>query len=147
MGSMLNIMAITTSDATFPGGGYTINNAQPTAGNNYASFNEAITALSSGAITGAVTFTVAPGSGPYSEKISIAPVIGASSTNRVTFNCNGVTMAYNTTDLNNRTAIILNGADFITIDSLNVDVSAGTYGWGIVLTGGADSNIIRKCII
>jgi Ig-like domain CHU_C associated/Secretion system C-terminal sorting domain/Periplasmic copper-binding protein (NosD) len=147
LNSILNVMAVSTSNTIFPGGGYTINSTLPTSGTNYTSFTDAVTALSSGAITGAVTFTVAPGSGPYNEKITIPAIAGASSTNRVTFNCNGRTMAYNTSDANNRCAIILNGADFVTIDSLVVDVSAGTYGWGILLTNGADSNIIRKCTI
>jgi parallel beta-helix repeat protein len=145
--AVLNVLAVTTSNNTFAGGAYTINNAQPTGGSNFNNFTDAVTAISSAAITGPVTFTVVSGSGPYNERIALTPVAGASSVNKVVFNCNGATMAYSTSDANNRTAITLNGADFITFDSLNVDVSAGTYGWGIVLMAGADSNVIRRCRI
>jgi hypothetical protein len=41
----------------------------------------------------------------------------------------------------------LNGADHIIIDSLVIDVSAGTYGWGVAITNQADSNTITKCTI
>ncbi len=57
------------------------------------------------------------------------------------------TVLHTTSTSANRTAIILDGAHHIIIDSLKVDVSGGTYGWGIVLTNGADNNIIRKCTV
>jgi hypothetical protein len=47
--------------------------------------------------------------------------------------------------------VTLNGADYVTIDSLNIDAtnggSPGTYGWGVLLTGQADNNRISNSTI
>jgi trimeric autotransporter adhesin len=128
------------------GGIFTINSAQVTGGTNFQSFNDAVNYIKCG-INSAVVFNVVPNSGPYAEQVTIPNIGGASTVNTITFNGNGTTLAYNTSDANNRTAIILNGAKHIIIDSLQVDVSAGSYGWGIVLMNKADSNIIRRCTI
>ena len=130
----------------FPAGVYTINSALPTSGSNFQSFTDAINALSCG-IAGPITFNVANGSGPYFEQITIPQIFGASATNRITFNGNGQTLSFNSTATASRAGITLNGADYITIDSLLIDGQAGTYGWGIHLYNGADFNIIRKCTI
>ena len=128
-------------------GAYTINNALPTGGNNFTSFSDAAAQLSCGGVSGPVVMTVASGSGPYNEQVTLLQIPGASATNTVTFKGNLSTLAHNTTDANTRTAFVLNGADHVTIDSLVIDVSAGTYGWGIGLTGRADSNRITNCQI
>jgi len=128
-------------------GNYTINNAQPTSSTNFQSFTEALNTISCAGVAGAITLNVTPGSGPYNERIIIPQIAGITSANKLTINGNGAILNYVTTDANNRAAIILNGADNIVIDSLNIDVSQGTYGWGIVLTAKADSNIIRNCTI
>jgi gliding motility-associated-like protein len=127
-------------------GTFTINSAQPTGGTNFQSFNDAVNYIKCG-INGPVVFNVAPNSGPYSEQVTLPAIGGASNVNTVTFNGNGATLTYTTSDANNRTAIILNGAAHIIFDSLNVDVSSGTYGWGILLINKADSNTIRRCTI
>jgi hypothetical protein len=134
--------------ALIAGGTYTINGALPTGGGNFATFAEAIDYIKCG-ISAPVVFNVATGSGPYTitTPLSLPKINGTSATNTITFNGNGESIIYNTSDANNRTAIVLNGADNIIIDSFTVDVSGGTYGWGIQLTNSADSNIIRKCTI
>jgi hypothetical protein len=128
------------------GGTYTIDNALPTGGGNFASFTEAVSYISCG-INAPVVFNVASGSGPYLERLEIDEIIGASATNTITFNGNGATLQYNSSTTETRTGIHLNGADHIIIDSLIIDGSAGTYAWGIALTNQADSNIIRKSTI
>ncbi|MBK9318592.1 MAG: hypothetical protein IPM91_07025 [Bacteroidetes bacterium] len=130
----------------FPGGTYTINSALPTGGGNYASFNDAVAAIQCG-IAGPVIFNFAPGSGPYVEQVIIPQIGGTSTTNTITFNGNGVSMIAASANTNQREAILLNGADHITIDSILIDVSGGTYGWGIRLTNSADSNVISNCQI
>jgi gliding motility-associated-like protein len=127
-------------------GVFTINSSQQTGGNNFQSFNDAVNFIRCG-ISGPVVFNVAPNSGPYAEQVTIPNIAGSSTINTITFNGNGATLAWNTSDGNNRTGIILNGAKHLIIDSLNIDVSAGSYGWGIVLMNKADSNIIRRCTI
>jgi metal-sulfur cluster biosynthetic enzyme len=127
-------------------GNFTINSSLSTGGTNFQTFTDAVNYMSCG-INGPVKFTVAPGSGPYDEQIVIPQISGASATNTITFKGNLATLSFNSTVTTNRAGIILNGADFIIIDSLIVDASAGTYGWGIVLTNQADSNIISNSTI
>jgi hypothetical protein len=113
--------------------------------NNFTTFGAAVTRLSSCGISAPVTFTVATGT--YIEQVTIPQIAGASATNTVTFLGNGATIQFNSTNTNARAGILLNGADNIVIDSLIINGSAGTYCWGVVLTGKADNNIIRKCTI
>jgi hypothetical protein len=136
-----------TANPAFPSGTYTINKAVATGGGNYASFADAVAAISSCGIAGPVTFNVAPNSGPYNEQVVIGQVLNTSTTNTVTFNGNGNSLVYNSTTSANRAGILLNGSDHIIFDSLIVTGSSGTYAWGIVLTNQADSNIVRKCTI
>lgn len=127
-------------------GVFTINSAQPTGGTNFQTFNDAVNFIKCG-INGPVVFNVVTNSGPYAEQVTLPFIGGSSAVNTITFNGNGATLLYNTSDANNRSAIILNGAKHIIVDSLQVDVSGGSYGWGILLTNKADSNIIRRCAV
>ena len=126
-------------------GVYTINNAQPTGGNNFQSFTDAVNALQCG-VSGPVVFNVEPGSGPYNEQITIPSISGVSAVNTVTFNGNNTTIQAtpNTTD---RHIIRLNGADRVIIKKLNINSLATDFGWGVHLTNGANNNIIDSCII
>ena len=88
--------------------------------------------------------------GPYTEQLLLTNVAGVSATNRVVFNGNGRTIQFGAGTSAQRAVITLNGTDFVTLDSLNVDAtvggtSTGTYGWGIQLVNSADNNIIRRC--
>ena len=96
-------------------------------------------------IAGPVVFNVATGT--YNEQVNIPQILNASSVNTVRFNGNGATLLSSPSVSTNRTGITLNGADFVTIDSLTINVSGGTYGWGILLTNTADSNRITNCTI
>lgn len=130
-------------------GTYTINSALPTGAGNFASFNDALNFISCG-ISGPVIFNVNGTSGPYNEQLIIGPVPGASSTNTITFNGNGRTLQFLSTNTNERAVIKLNGADHFRFDSLTIKAlgSATTdYGFGVQLLNNADSNIIRKCNI
>lgn len=136
-------------NSLFPGGTYTINNAQPTAGTNFNSFNDAYAALRCG-IAGPVIFNVVTGSGPYNEQLIMGQVQGTSATNTVTFNGNGATISFLSTNTAERAVIKLNGTDHFIFDSLKVVVqgsSSTEYGFGFHLLNSADSNIIRKCDI
>ena len=66
-------------------GTYTINNAVATGGSNFASFVDATGALTAQGVSGAVTFLVLPGTGPYGGFAIGAPITGASASNRITF--------------------------------------------------------------
>lgn len=138
-----SIQVITPS---YLSGTFTINKNLPTGGGNFQTFTDAINAIQCG-INGPVVFNVVPGSGPYSERFTIPQITGASAINTLTFNGNGETLRYSSTDINNKSAIVLNGADHVILDSINIDISTSTYSWGVVLTNQADSNIIRNCTI
>ncbi len=137
---------LVTVPAAFPGGTYTINSAVTTGGINFQTINAAVAAISCG-IAGPVVFDVVPFSGPYNEQVSIPPIGGASPTNTVTFNGNGAILSYTSINTNARYGFLLNGADFITIDSFNIRPLGSTttnYGFGIQLINGADRNVISS---
>ena len=132
--------------ALYPGGTYTINNTAATGSGNFNSFADAISAIRCG-VSGSVTFNVAATATPYTEQITIPQINGASKANKITFNGNGAQINYTAPDAANRTAVIFDGADHVVFDNFTIDASAGTYGWGMVLTNRADSNSITNCII
>ena len=127
-------------------GTFTIDASQPTGGSNYASFADAIAALNCG-VSGPVEFNVVPSSGPYLEQVVIPEVTGVSTINTITFNGNGNELQYGATSSTDRDVVRLDGADHIIIDSLYINASTGTYGWGVHLINDADNNIIRNCLI
>jgi trimeric autotransporter adhesin len=130
-------------------GTFTINSAQPTGGTNFISYNAAYDYIKCG-INGPVIFNVVPGSGPYTEQLSMIAVPGASATNTVTFNGNGTTLQFLSTNTNERAVIKLNNTDHMRFDSLNITALGTTtteYGFGVQLINNADSNIFRNCRI
>jgi parallel beta-helix repeat protein len=129
----------------FPGGTYSINSAVATGGSNFQTFAAALSAISCG-IAGPIIFNVDAASGPYTEQISIPAITGTSSTNTITFNGNGRTLQF--APLTGARHIIqLNGADFVTINNLNIVSTALDFGWGVHLTNAANNNSITNCTI
>src|SRR5690606_6192605 len=120
------------TNPNLPGGTYTIGTS-----GNYPNFTAAVAAISCG-ISGPVVFNVLSGSGPFNEQIEIPQIVGSSATNTITFNGNGETITYSTTGTADNYIIRLNGADYITIDSLNVVSQSATNNFGIQLTNDAD---------
>ena len=119
-------------------GTFTINNAQPTAGTNFGSIAEAITALETSGICGPVVFNVAAGSGPYAGNLTIHDVLGTSATNTITFNGNGATIQDSALVL-----LTLEGAKYVTIDSFNFK-TLNVNGWGTLVSMGAQFDTIRN---
>lgn len=130
----------------FAGGTYTINSALPTGGGNYASFTDAIAAMSGCGILGPVVFNVDAASGPYTEQITIPAINNASATNTITFNGNGRTIQF--TPLTAARHIIkLDGADYVKIDNLHIVGLATDFDWGVHFINGADYDSITNCVI
>lgn len=130
-------------------GPYTINSAAPASATNFPSFAAALNALSCG-ITASVTFNVDPASGPYNEQLIITPVAGASASKTITFNGNGRTLSFLSTNTNQRAVIKLDGAKHFTFNDLIVTAegtSTTEYGYGFQLMNSADSNVINNCTI
>lgn len=142
--------AVTVVSPPIPGGTYTINKGQPTTwptGTNFNSFAAAYASLNCG-ISAPVIFDVVPGSGPYNEQLIInGKVSGASVVNTITFKGNGETLGFNSTNTNERAVVKIKNTRYFVFDSLVINASGGTYGYGFHLTNDADSNIIKKCTI
>ena len=64
---------------------------------------------------------MAPGSGPYVDRLVLGAIPGANATNTITFNGGGATLAHPPTVSADRAAILLDGADHVTIDGLTID--------------------------
>jgi gliding motility-associated-like protein len=128
-------------------GTYTINNTKPASANNFISFNAAKEAMGCG-IAGPVVFNVETGSNPYEEQLILGPIRGASDLNTITFNGNGNTIKFSSSESAERAVIKLNGAKYITFDNLVIDATGtGTYGYGIQFINDADSNVVKNSTI
>ncbi|MBK9274055.1 MAG: right-handed parallel beta-helix repeat-containing protein [Flavobacteriales bacterium] len=140
--------AATTAEFHLPvtpgvSGSYTINDDGT---GDLLNFSEAAALLSCG-VSGPVVFNVAAGSGPYADRLVLGEILGASATNTITFNANDVILVHAPTVSADRAAVLLNGADHVTIEDLIIDVAGGTFGYGVHLTNQADHNTIRGCRI
>jgi parallel beta-helix repeat protein len=114
-------------------------------GADYAGFNEALNAMLGCGINGSVTFNVQPG--VYNEQISIPPIYGASSVNRVTFQSatgvnTDVILHYQPVLSSYNYVLKLDGADHIDILNFTIRADSATYGRVLVITNGADDNLI-----
>ncbi|TDH28668.1 hypothetical protein EXU57_00905 [Segetibacter sp. 3557_3] len=131
----------------FQGGTYTINSRAVTGGGNFQSFAAATEATKCG-ISGPVVFNVAPGSGPYYEQVVIDSIPGMSATNTITFNGNGASINYSSNNMQERAVVKLNGAKFITLDSLVIDSrGAGMYQYGLQFIRNASFNTVKNCSV
>jgi gliding motility-associated-like protein len=131
-------------------GTFTINNslANPGVG-QFKTFTEAFNFIKCG-INNPVVFNVVNTGTPYTEQLVMTQVPGASTKNTITFNGNGAIINYLSSDYDNRAVIKFNGADHVTIDSLNITAlgnSSSDYGFGIQFTNNSDSNLVKRCKI
>ncbi len=127
---------------------YTIN---PTGSGsrNFTSFTNAVAALTSVGISGPVTFQVAAAT--YTEAITIPEIVGASSTNTITFdggagNASTRILQYSCPAQYDR-VVMLNGADYVRFRNLTIRATGTTYGYGFLFTNSADYNEISDCNI
>ena len=93
-------------------GTYTIDQASPTSGTNYNTFNDAVNALHTRGVSGAVTFEIKAGT--YNEQFVLYSITGASSTNTISFIAiEDVNLVFTATDASNNYIIRLNEAAYI----------------------------------
>lgn len=123
-------------------GNYTIDHTMVTGGTNFQTFTEAVAALTDCGVSGAVTFTVAPGT--YYEQVIIGAVPGASAVNTITFD--GVDRETRTITFNQtptaRYTIRLSGAEYVTIKNLTIDAGTGLIRWAMHITGGSENIVL-----
>ena len=119
-------------------GNFTINSASPTGGTNYQSFGAFATDINTNGVSGPVVVDVVANSGPYNEKVTFTA--SGTATNTITINGNGETI-----ENNFQTVIHLKGADYFTIDNLNVKATGTGSGTRCyTLNGGANNNTIKN---
>ena len=136
-----------TVNPALPAGIYTIDPTVPLSPTNFHTFNEAYAAMACG-IAGPVVFNVEPGTGPYNEQLLMDSIPGTSDVNTITFNGTGNTIQFSSSVSADRAVIRLSGTDYVTFDNLVVNADGpGTYGWGVHLINGADSNTFKNCTI
>ncbi len=126
-------------------GVYTINDAQPTGGSNFNTFGAAFGVFSSSGVCGPVVLNVS--GGPYYEKLDVKNFAGSSSINTITINGNGASIVDSGNTGGNHAIVMLDGADYVVIDSLNIRGYASSNQFGLQFMNGADNNIIRNCKI
>lgn len=126
-------------------GVYSVGGVSP----DFATINDAVSALACGGVTGPVTLRLAAGAGPFTEQVIIPPVPGASPLNTVRFTggANRETVQYSATLTGERAVFKINGARHIILDSMTINATGTTYGYGVQITNSADSNIVRNCIV
>ncbi len=139
--NVINDTVLKQNIKTGMAGMYTIGNTPST----YSNFNAAINDLTSRGLCGPVTLNVIEADGPYEEKVTITPIPGASSINTLTIKGNNALLHTLITATGDRAVLTLNGADYVTIDSLMVEVKEGSdYGYAVLLTNAADYNTIKN---
>jgi hypothetical protein len=149
-GAVIDNITVTAQAAAPLSGAYTINNALPTAGTNFASFTDAASRLNLDGISGPTTLTVS--GGPYTEQFLLDQVVGTSATNRLTVNGGGRTIRFASSNAARRAVVQLNGTDYTTINNLVIDATGGTstpgtYGYGILLANAADNDHITNNVV
>ncbi|MFC5270637.1 T9SS type A sorting domain-containing protein [Adhaeribacter terreus] len=128
-------------------GNYTINKNNPTGGTNFQSLADAVARVTSCGVSGPVTFTVAPNSGPYNEQMIIGAISGVNATNTVTFEGSGNTISANPTG-GNLGAVTFDGGTYVKVNNFVITLdAAATAGWGVQFLNAADNNTISNCTI
>jgi len=126
-------------------GVYTIDGTQPTSGTNFANFADLTSALTFGGFCGPVDVFVSP-STVYNEQVEFSAYSNASFTNRLHIHGQGATLQA-TPVTGQRHVIWLNGASFITIDSLAIVGLSPSFGYGVYLSNDSQFDTIRNCTI
>lgn len=134
-------------------GAYTINQSLATGGTNFNSFTDFSYWLSNCGVSGNVTATVTPGTGPYTEQVVFRniPGIGAGAT--VTIQGSGETItsdtAINQTGSNpGRHIIRLIDLQYFTVNNLHIDMFTGSTGFiGIHVLNSGNHISISNCVV
>ncbi|MFM7053817.1 MAG: GEVED domain-containing protein, partial [Bacteroidota bacterium] len=125
-------------------GTYTINSGLPTGSGNFQTFNAAVSALNCG-IVGPVVFNVAANSGPYNEQVVMLSVANTSATNTITFNGNGNTLQFNSSNSLLPSTFELQGTDWVRVNNMVFSAQGTTYAYPVHLWNQADNNIFTNC--
>jgi hypothetical protein len=128
-------------------GAYTIDPAG-SGSRNFVNFTAAVNALGCAGISSEVTFTVA--NATYTEQVTIPPITGASSTNRVSFigqSKTGTVLTYSAFNANNAHTLKINNSSFITFRNMTIQSQGGSVGLPVHIMGSSNDAKIKNCVI
>jgi hypothetical protein len=135
----------TTLCASQLSGAVTINPGLPASSTNFQSFTALSSELNACGISGPVTVTVAPNSGPYTERFILNQIVGASAINTITINGNNNLLTFNATVSADRATVLFNGADYITINNLKIEGQSTAQAHAVHLYNEANYNTFTGC--
>jgi parallel beta-helix repeat protein len=127
-------------------GVFTIGGTNP----NFLTFGEAIAVLNSVGVCGPTIFNVR--NGTYNEQISLSAILGASSTNTITFQSETndstlVVLSFSSTSPTANYTLRLNGADYVTFHKITIEATNTSHGRAIDISGSANHNSFTNNII
>jgi parallel beta-helix repeat protein len=108
----------------------------------FPSLQAAVDSLMSRGVCGAVTINLPPNSGPFTGNTVIGNIPGATATKNILINGNGNILQSSISPI-----VRLNGARFVTIDSLQIMATSAANVFGIHLGGQSQFITIRKSVI
>ena len=113
---------------------------------DYATFTDAIDALSLYGVCSAVTFDVQDGT--YNEQITLSSFAGLSATNTVTFQSENsdnllVELTYAATSAGDNYVVQLDGADYITFKDITVSTGGTSFATALLLNNSAEHNVFE----
>lgn len=127
-------------------GTVTINASAPVSASNFTSFTHLSSSLSAVGISGPLTVDVVSNTGPYVEQVTFGSISGASAASRITINGNQNILSFSASSSAGAT-MLMSGADFFTVNDLNIQANGATWAYGILFTGAADYNVFYNCTI
>ncbi|MFM7824146.1 MAG: hypothetical protein ACKPB3_10275, partial [Bacteroidota bacterium] len=92
-----------------------------------------------------MVFNVAANSGPYNEQVVMLSVANTSATNTITFNGNGNTLQFNSSNSLLPSTFELQGTDWVRVNNMVFSAQGTTYAYPVHLWNQADNNIFTNC--
>jgi len=138
----------TTSAFSQLNGSYTIDLAQTTGGSNFQTFSDFAAALNASGISGNVTATVTPGSGPYNEQVVFGTVTGSGPAAMVTIEGSGESLSAVTTTTD-RHVMRLSDVQYFTVNNLHINRDTASTGgfYGIHIYNSGSHITISNCVV
>jgi hypothetical protein len=114
---------------------------------DYANFTSAVADLTLRGMDGAVIFDVYGTT--YTDSLVMGPITGATATYTITFQEHVTALDEPVKITHNRGSgtVRLNGADYVTIDGIDIEATGTTNLRGVYISGNADYNTIKNCTI
>jgi hypothetical protein len=126
-------------------GTVTVNSLQATGGTNYQTFSALAAKLNTAGVSGPLYVNVVANTGPYVEQPVFYQAPGVSPTNTITVNGNNNVLTFNSGSSAQPWTLLLNGADYMNFNSLNVVGQGTVYALSCMLCLGADNNTFSNC--